>query len=68
MLLWPALAALLFLREGLLKQVVVGGLVGAWFLSGLALYAIGTVFFGKKMDRYYDRKVRPKLSKEYRKP
>lgn len=62
----PALAAILFLKNGLLKEVVVGALVGAWFLSWVVLYAIGTAFFGKNVDRYYDRKVRRKLSKDYR--
>jgi hypothetical protein len=63
----PALAVILFLDDGLLKQILLGTLIGAWFLNGVALYAIGTVFLGKKMDRYYDRKeVRPKLPKDYR--
>jgi hypothetical protein len=67
-LLLPAIAAMLILTDGLLKQVVVGTLVVGWFLVGFVLYGIGTFFLSKKMDRYYDRKVRPKLSKEYRKP
>jgi hypothetical protein len=67
-LLLPALAAILFLKDGSLKQLLAGALAGAWFLNGIILYVLGTAFWAKKMDRYHDRKVRPNLSKEYRKP
>jgi hypothetical protein len=63
----PAIGAILFLHEGLLKQAIVWTSFAAWVVYVVLAWAVGTFFLGKKMDRYYDRKVRPNLSREYRK-
>jgi hypothetical protein len=63
----PAILALLFLKEGILRNILVGVCVAGWFVWQIVTWAIGQYYFAKKMDRYYDRKVRANLSKEYRK-
>jgi len=63
----PAAVALVILKESTLRNTIVGVSAAAWFLWQILTWAVGEFYFTKKMDRYYDRKVRPHLSKEYRK-
>jgi hypothetical protein len=66
-LLLPAVAALFFLRDGLLQHVIVWGFFAAWAVYTALTWAVGTFFIGKKIDRYIDTKVRPNPSTKYRK-
>lgn len=66
-LLLPVVAAGFVLRDGLLRDVITWGFFAAWILYAALTWGVGTFFISKKIDRYIDKKVRPNLSKEYRK-
>jgi hypothetical protein len=66
-LLLPVLAAGFLLRDGLLQHIIIWGFFVAWALYVAVTWAAGTFFISKRIDRYIDRKVRPNLSREYRK-
>jgi hypothetical protein len=63
----PTAAGLLFLDAGFARNIIISSAIVAWIAWSVLVWAVGTVFIAKKTDRYSDRKVRPKLSKEYRK-
>jgi len=55
------------MKDGLLQQVIIWGFFVMWALYAASTWAVGTFFISKRIDRYIDRKVRPNLSREYRK-
>jgi len=66
-LLLPVIAAGILMKDGLLQQVIIWGFFVMWALYAASTWAVGTFFISKRIDRYIDRKVRPNLSREYRK-
>jgi hypothetical protein len=61
----PAFAAMLLLRDGTVKSVIVWSSFGAWVVWNALAFSVGAFFISRWTDKRYGE--RPRLSKEYRK-